>query len=322
MSLSPVRRTSKPTVHPRRRRGAGCPRAGVAAGEVRKARRRPSPPARNDRPATDARSRGRRVPRRAPTLDQRKGRRSARGGVASPAARSRAAGDRLARRRADPCRVGERSTVDGQPSRPVDSSFEARRRGGRRRSNAGIAGRRAGDSRRASTARPSASASTTAPSPFVIRGRDGAPARVEATSRSHGASSWRRRKSSTTSSSTSFSISASRTTAERSGDWSRRRCRAGRHTRAGSASTGTNCRLSGRSRHCDRPRHSRGVVRGRPSGALTELQSSGRYALSGCSTSVWIAPWAAPEPARPPPAPRRTQAAPTASAAPMSGPAT
>src|SRR5271169_5874060 len=46
------------------------------------------------------------------------------------------------------------------------------------------------------------------------------------------------------------------------------------------------------------------------------------HPLSGCSTSVKRVPCAAPEPARPPPAPRSTHAAPTASTAPTSGPAT
>jgi hypothetical protein len=46
------------------------------------------------------------------------------------------------------------------------------------------------------------------------------------------------------------------------------------------------------------------------------------HPLSGRSTSVKRVPCAAPEPARPPPAPRSTQAAPTARTAPTSGPAT
>ena len=46
------------------------------------------------------------------------------------------------------------------------------------------------------------------------------------------------------------------------------------------------------------------------------------HALSGCSTSVKRSPCAAAEPERPPPAPRRTHAAPTAIAAPTNGPAT
>jgi integrase len=46
------------------------------------------------------------------------------------------------------------------------------------------------------------------------------------------------------------------------------------------------------------------------------------HPLSGCLTSVKRPPCAAPEPARPPPAPRSTQAAPTARTAPTSGPAT
>ena len=46
------------------------------------------------------------------------------------------------------------------------------------------------------------------------------------------------------------------------------------------------------------------------------------HRLSGCSTSVKRVPCAAPEPVRPPPAPRSTHAAPTARTAPRSGPAT
>ena len=46
------------------------------------------------------------------------------------------------------------------------------------------------------------------------------------------------------------------------------------------------------------------------------------HALSGCWNSVSRSPCAAPDPARPPPGPRRIQAAPTASSAPISGPAT
>jgi hypothetical protein len=46
------------------------------------------------------------------------------------------------------------------------------------------------------------------------------------------------------------------------------------------------------------------------------------HPFSGCSTSVKRLPCAASEPARPPPAPRSTHAAPTARTAPRSGPAT
>ena len=47
-----------------------------------------------------------------------------------------------------------------------------------------------------------------------------------------------------------------------------------------------------------------------------------RHPFFGCSTSVKRFPCAAAEPARPPPAPRSTHAAPTARTAPTSGPAT
>ena len=47
-----------------------------------------------------------------------------------------------------------------------------------------------------------------------------------------------------------------------------------------------------------------------------------RQACVGFSTSVLRSPWAAPEPALPPPAPRRTKANPTAMIAPVSGPTT
>ena len=46
------------------------------------------------------------------------------------------------------------------------------------------------------------------------------------------------------------------------------------------------------------------------------------HVFSGCSTSVSRSPCAAAEPERPPPAPRRTHAAPAASSTPASGPAT
>jgi hypothetical protein len=46
------------------------------------------------------------------------------------------------------------------------------------------------------------------------------------------------------------------------------------------------------------------------------------HVFSGCSTSVCRSPCAAAEPERPPPAPRSTHAAPTASSTPASGPAT
>ena len=46
------------------------------------------------------------------------------------------------------------------------------------------------------------------------------------------------------------------------------------------------------------------------------------HVFSGCSTSVSRSPCAAAEPERPPPAPRSTHAAPTASSTPASGPAT
>ena len=72
----------------------------------------------------------------------------------------------------------------------------------------------------------------------------------------------------------------------------------------------------------------RGMIKSRgerylhPRPVALRVRVSQAHGLSGCSTSVWMSPCAAAEPARPPPAPRSTQAAPTASAAPTSGPAT
>ena len=60
------------------------------------------------------------------------------------------------------------------------------------------------------------------------------------------------------------------------------------------------------------------LARRRSQGAPERLP----HALSGCRNSVSRSPCAAPDPARPPPGPRRIQAAPTASSAPISGPAT
>ena len=90
----------------------------------------------------------------------------------------------------------------------------------------------------------------------------------------------------------------------------------------------TDCRTSGS--RTSRPGRGRSCARhpashDQTSTALREAIMSSAcpsHVFSGCSTSVSRSPCAAAEPERPPPAPRSTHAAPTASSTPISGPAT